>query len=55
MNIRHYLTASGRDLYQEWLDQLKNLTGRVAIQRRVDRVAGGNFGEQKFLQEGVWE
>lgn len=55
MNIRHYLTASGRDPYQEWLDRLKDLTGRVAIQRRVDRVATGNFGEYKFLQEGVWE
>jgi putative addiction module killer protein len=55
MNIRHYLTASGRDSYQEWLDKLKDLTGRIAIQRRVDRVATGNFGEHKFLQEGVWE
>jgi putative addiction module killer protein len=55
MNIRHYLTASGRDPYQEWLDRLKDLTGRVAIQRRVDRVTTGNFGEHKFLQEGVWE
>lgn len=55
MDIRHYLTASGHDPYQEWLDHLKDLTGRVAIQRRVDRVARGNFGEHRFLQEGVWE
>jgi putative addiction module killer protein len=55
MEIRHYLTAAGRDPYQEWLDKLKDLTGRVAIQRRVDRVATGNFGEHKALQEGVWE
>jgi putative addiction module killer protein len=55
MEIRHYLTASGRDPYQEWLDKLKDLTGRVAILRRVDRMAVGNFGEHRFLQEGVWE
>src|SRR5262245_25033495 len=55
MEIRHYLTASGRDPYQEWLDKLKDLTARVAIQRRADRVATGHFGEHKFLQEGVWE
>ncbi len=55
MEIRHYLTASGRDPYQEWVDKLKDLTGRVAIQRRVDRVAEGNFGDHKSLQEGVWE
>ena len=55
MEIRHYLTASGRDPYQEWLDKLKDLTGRIAIQRRVDRIVGGNFGDHKLLQEGVCE
>ena len=55
MEIRHYLMASGRDPYQEWLDKLKDLTGRIAIQRRVDRVAEGNFGDHKSLQEGVSE
>jgi len=53
MEIRHYLTASGRDPYQEWLDKLKDLTGRIAIQRRVDRVAEGNFGDHKPLHEDV--
>ena len=55
MDIRHYLTAAGRNPYQEWCDTLKDLTGRVAILRRVDRVAGGNFGEHRFCQAGVWE
>jgi len=55
MEIRHYLTTSGRDPYQEWVDKLKDLTGRIAIQRRVDRVAEGNFGDHKPLQEGVHE
>lgn len=55
MDIRHYLTAAGRDPYQEWLDKLKDLTARVAILRRVDRLAVGSFGDHKFLQEGVWE
>ena len=55
MEIRHYLTASGRDPYQEWLDKLKDLIGRIAIQRRVDRVAEGHFGDHKLLQEGVCE
>src|SRR5215475_4388687 len=55
VEIRHYLTASGTDPYQRWLDELKDLRGRVAIQRRVDRVANGNFGDHQFCQEGVWE
>ena len=55
MEIRHYLTASGKDPYQQWLDKLKDLKGRVVIQRRIDRLSTGNFGDHKFCQEGVWE
>lgn len=55
MEIRHYLATSGKDLYQQWLDKLKDLKGRVAIQRRVDRLAGENFGDHKFCRDGVWE
>ena len=55
MEIRHYLTASGKDPYQHWLDDLKDLKGRVVIQRRIDRIADGNFGDHKFCQQGVWE
>lgn len=55
VEIRHYLTASGRDPYQQWLDKLKDLKARVAVQRRVDRLAGGNFGDHKFCRDGVWE
>ena len=55
MELLHYLTASGNDPYQQWLDALKDLKGRVIIQRRVDRVVSGNFGDHKFCQDGVWE
>ena len=55
VEIRHYLTASGRDPYQQWLDKLNDLKGRVVIQRRIDRLTEENFGDHKFCQEGVWE
>lgn len=55
MDIRHYLTASGKDPFQQWLDKLKDLKGRVAIQRRIDRLSAGNYGDHKFCQDGVWE
>jgi putative addiction module killer protein len=55
VEIRHYRTASGKDPYQEWLDELKDVKGRVVIQRRVDRLAAGNFGNHKFCEDGVWE
>ena len=53
--ILHYLTTAGRDPYQYWLDRLKDLRARVAIQRRVDRFAGGNLGDHKACRDGVWE
>jgi len=55
MELRHYLTSTGRDPYQSWLDRLKDLRARVAIQRRVDRVAAGHFGDHKPCRDGVWE
>ena len=55
VEIRHYLTVSGKDLYQQWLDELKDLKARVVIQRRIDRVVNGNFGDHRFCEEGVWE
>ena len=55
LEILHYLTASGNGPYQLWLDALKDLKGRVAIQRRVDRIQHGNSGDHKFCQDGVWE
>ena len=55
MEIRHYLTDSGVDPFQQWLDELKDLKDRVTIQRRVDRLVNANFGDHKFCQDGVWE
>jgi putative addiction module killer protein len=55
MEVRHYLTESGRDPYQEWLDRLKDIQARIAIQRRIDRLLSGNFGDHKFCRDGIWE
>ena len=55
MEIRHYLTASGRDLFQTWLDDIGDMRARVAIQRRIDRLAAGNFGDYKFCRDGISE
>ena len=55
MEIRHYITATGVDPFQKWLDGLKDIQGRIAIQRRIDRLLRDNFGDHKFCQDGVWE
>jgi putative addiction module killer protein len=55
MEIVHYLTPTGEDPFQSWLDELEDVKARVAVLRRVDRIAAGNFGDHKFSRNGVWE
>ena len=55
VEIRHYLTASGTDVFQSWLDGLKEVKARVAVLRRIDRITAGNFGDHKYLRDGVSE
>src|SRR5688572_7999860 len=55
MDVRHYLTRAGIDPVQTWLDGLKDLKARVAILRRIDRLRPGNFGDHKFIGNGMWE
>jgi len=55
MKIVHYQTEDGADVYQEWMDGLRDARARVAILRRIDRVVMGNFGNHKVCRDGVSE
>ena len=55
MHIVHYTTDQGADLFQECLDDLRDVRARVAILRRIDRMEQGNFGDWKPCTEGVCE
>lgn len=52
--VIHYM-EDGRDIFQEWLDDLQDTKGQKAIDRAVIRLEQGNFGDHKFCREGVWE
>jgi putative addiction module killer protein len=43
------------DVYQQWLDQLKDKLGRARILMRVDRLIYGNPGQSRHLTDGVSE
>ena len=43
------------DEYREWLDALRDRTGRARILVRVDRLIGGNPGQHRDLTDGVSE
>ena len=43
------------DEYRDWIDGLRDLTGRARILMRVDRLAHGNPGTHRNLTHGVSE
>ncbi len=55
LEIRHYLTPEGKDIFLEWLLSLRDTKARIAIDRRINRIELGNFGDHKFCRDGVWE
>ena len=55
MEIRRYLTESGRDVFGEWLSELRDLRTRAKIVARIDRLSAGNFGDCKTLRGGLFE
>jgi putative addiction module killer protein len=55
MELRRYLTESGRDVFGEWLSGLKDVRTRAKIMARIDRLSAGNFGECKALRGGLFE
>ena len=53
--IRHYITAEGKDIVLEWMQGLRDRAARIAIDRRINRLEFDNFGDHKFCRDGVWE
>ena len=52
--IVHY-ERNGKDIFQDWLDSLRDFQGRNAIQKRIDRIEDGNFGEHRPCRDSVLE
>ena len=53
--IVHYLDENESDLYQDWLDGLRDRIAKIAVIKRVARVEVGLFGDCKFLRDGISE
>jgi len=53
--IRHYLTRSEKDVFMEWRRQLRDTKAKIAVDRRINRMELGNFGDCRFCRDGVWE
>ncbi|MBL8376547.1 MAG: type II toxin-antitoxin system RelE/ParE family toxin [Burkholderiales bacterium] len=43
------------EVYRDWINALKDRTGRARIQVRVDRLVHGNPGSHRNLKDGISE
>jgi putative addiction module killer protein len=53
--IRFYITATGKRVFAEWQDGLRDAKAKAAVVRRMNRDEQGNFGDHKYLKEGISE
>jgi putative addiction module killer protein len=55
IEVRHYVSPAGIDVFDEWLSELADRRAQAKIAARINRLAAGNFGDCKPLREGVCE
>ncbi len=41
--------------FSAWLERLKNISAKIAIARRIQRIKKGNFGDHKRIDSHLWE
>ena len=55
IEVRHYVSPAGRDIFDEWLSRLADARTQAKIAVRIDRLTAGNIGDCKPLRAGMWE
>ena len=55
VEVRHYVTPSGKDAFDSWLTRLADSRTQAKIATRINRVTAGNFGDCKPVRGGVYE
>ena len=55
--VERYRTRDGKVPFEEWVTKLKRKDPELAfrILLRIDRAEKGNFGDYRYLSEGIWE
>ncbi|CAK0745141.1 Protein containing DUF891 [Gammaproteobacteria bacterium] len=55
IKIREYITPTGKSPFGDWLAKLRDQEAKAKILTRFDRLEMGNFGDHKYLRDGVYE
>ena len=53
--LQFYRTPNGREPFTEWFESIQNQETQDRIQKRLDRLALGNFGDRRAVGGGVFE
>jgi putative addiction module killer protein len=53
--IIHYLDSNENDIYQAWVDSIRDRTAKIAVIRRVARMELDQFGDHKAVRDGISE
>jgi len=55
IEVRRYCQADGSEPLTDWLKRLSDRQAKARLLTRIDRLETGNFGDCKFLRDGVSE
>jgi len=55
LSVVYYRTSTGKVPYLDWLQHLRDKTGRAAVIRRILRIELGDLGDHKRVGGGVSE
>ena len=55
IEVRHYVTRAGKDVFDDWLSKLADSRAQAKVVSRINRLAAGNFGDCKPLRQGLCE
>lgn len=51
----HYQTKTGKEPFHDWLKNRKDKITQARIERRLERLSSGNYGDFKSVGKGVIE
>ncbi len=55
IEVRRYITSSGKNVFQNWIENLRDRNTRARIELRIVRLERGLFGDCKAIRAGVQE
>jgi len=49
------MTIRETENFTKWIQRLKDKAAKALIAARIRRISAGNFGDSKFLEDGIFE